>query len=320
MRKKRGLFFKNPVFVSGILGFAGIILFSAGCAAPNAQKRIADFSTALSIATTNTTDAFETVDQKFYCTRVALLVNNYDEKGFNPNTEMHFLTGQDLESREQLFKGLQRYAQKLADIMSDTQMKEFDAETKAFGKSLQKLRENDAFKNINSGASQTNIDAFTTAVDVVGRFFIDYKREKGVREIVADMKQPIESICNTLVSDIGQPMDKAGAGGFGLRNQSWIQYEVMLKEHISFIDHHKDKFDPVTKAEAIAKLPAIVEEQYKADLTLKATQDTLRKLRMTHDELVKAFDKTCPTLENLIAELIDEGKRVGKFYKSLAKE
>ncbi|KKO18528.1 MAG: hypothetical protein DCC43_15990 [Candidatus Brocadia sp.] len=320
MSKKRVSFFKNPALVSGMIGLAGVVLFLAGCAAPNAQKRIAAFSTALSIATTNTTEAFETVDQKFYRTKVALLVNNYDEKGFNPNTEMHFLTGQDLAVREQLFKGLQRYAQKLADIMSDAQLKEFDAETKAFGKSLQKLSENDAFKNINSGASKANIDAFVTAVDVVGRFFIDYKRERGVREIVADMKQPIENICNTLISDIGQPMDKTGAGGFGLRNQSWIQYDVMLKEHISFIDRNKDKFDPVTKAEAIAKLPAIVEEQSKADLTLKATQDTLKKLRMTHDELVKAFDKTCPTLENLIAELIDEGKRVGKFYKSLAKE
>ncbi|MBE7443996.1 MAG: hypothetical protein HS132_01520 [Planctomycetia bacterium] len=296
-----------------------MVLF-AGCATPHAQKRIAAFSTALSIATSNTTDAFETVDQKFYQTKIALLVNNYDEKGFNPNTEMRFLTGQDLAVREELFKGLQLYAEKLADIMSDAQLKEFDAETKAFGASLQKLNGNDAFKNIADGSSSTNIDAFVTAVNAVGSFFINYKREKGVREIITEMKQPIENICNTLISDIGQPMDNHGAGGLGLRNQSWLQYDVMLKAQIGFIDHNAGKLDPATKAEAIAKLPSIVEEQQKVDLTLKATQNTLKKLKKTHDELVKAFDETCPTLENLIAELIHEGKRVGDFYKSLEKK
>lgn len=320
MREKRVSYFKNPAILSGVIGLSGIVLFFAGCATPHAQKRIAAFSTALSIATTNTTDAFETVDQKLYLTKVALLVNNYDEKGFNPNTEMHFLAGQDLAVREEVFKGLQLYAQKLADIMSDAQLKEFDAETKAFGESLQKLNENDAFKNITGGSSGTNIDAFVTAVNAVGRFFVNYKREKGVREIVADMKQPVENICNTFISDIGQPMDNHGAGGFGLRNQSWLQYDVMVKTQIGFIDHNAGKLDPVAKAEAIAKLPSIVKEQQQVDLTLKATQDTLKKLKKTHNELVKAFDETCPTLENLIAELINEGKRVSEFYKSLAKE
>lgn len=178
MKSKRVSFLKNPVLLSGIIGLSGLVFLLAGCAAPNAQKRIAAFSTALSIATTNTTDAFETVDQKFYQTKVAMLVNSYDEKGFNPNTEMHFLTGQDLAVREDLFKGLQLYAQKLADIMSDAQLKEFDAETKSFGKSLQKLNDNDAFKKITGGPSDTSIDAFVTAVNTVGRFFIEYKREK----------------------------------------------------------------------------------------------------------------------------------------------
>lgn len=319
--KNKGLFYlKNHFLLSGFAGILIVILFLSGCANQLAQKRIVAFSTALSIATTNTTDAFEIVDQKYYQTKVALLVVNYDTKGFKPDTEMHFLPGEDLAVREKVFEALHQYAQKLADIMSDKQLKDFDAETKAFGTSLHKLNDNPAFKEITGGVSETGINAFVTAVNTIGSFFVEYKRQKGVREIVTDMKKPIEDICDTLISDIGQPDDVSGKGGHGLRAQAQLQYKEMLKSQDSFILQNKEKFDARTKAEEIAKLPAIFEEGQKVDLTLKSTRETLEKLKKTHNELVKAFDEECPTLENLISELIIEGKRVREFYRSLEKK
>ena len=296
------------------------VLLLSSCAVPPAAKRITAFSSATSMTANSVTAAFDTVEQSYYQTQIQTLIVNYDKNGFNPKSIKPFLTSDDLEVRAKILGGLQEYAQKLSDVVSDQHLTEFDTQTKAFGQALVDLKGNPVLKNIAAGVPDTGLNILTTAVDSLGRWFIDYKRQKNLPTIIGDMQKPVDGICTLFIADIGSRPDDSGRGGHGLRDQLWRQYDSLLQLQDEFIQKSKDKFDPKTKAEEIAKLPLLVAEQKKADNTLKATQDALQKLSETHKALTKAFEKNNPSLEELISQLYAEGQRVKTFYEGLGKK
>ncbi|MGO9371631.1 MAG: hypothetical protein ACLQBD_05970 [Syntrophobacteraceae bacterium] len=273
-----------------------IITFAlSGCAsAPAINKDIQAFSQSVTITTSNTTAAFEMVDSNYYQLQVAKLVNNYDEKGFNPKTVTRFLSSNELEIRLQALKAVATYATKIADIMSDNTLNEFDTQTKSFGEALLKLRGNDSLKKF--APSENDLKIFTTAVDTLGHWFIDYKRQKGLKVIVNDMNEPVQGICKLLVADIGALPDKDGKGGHGLRDQLHNQYISLIQNQDEFIEKNKGKLDPRSRRDEIARLPELVREQETADATLAATQKAVNKLAETHKELVRSFDSPSPKI------------------------
>ena len=301
-----------------VVGLAVITLSLSGCAsAPAINKDIQAFSQGVTTTTSNTTAAFELVDSNYYQLQVAELVNNYDEKGFNPKTVTRFLPSNELEIRLQALKALDTYASKISVIMSDNTLNEFDTQTKSFGEALLKLRENDALKKF--APSENDVKIFTTAVDTLGRWFIEYKRQKGLKVIVKDMNEPVQNICKLLVADIGALPNESGQGGHGLRLQLHNQYISLIQDQDQFIQKNKGRLDPRSKREEIARLPELVREQETADATLAATQKAVSRLGETHAELVRSFDSPTPKLEELIRQLGDEGKRIGQFYKNIGK-
>ena len=62
---------------------------------------------------------------------------------------------------------------------------------------------------------------------------------------------------------------------------------------------------------------ALEVEQRKADATLKAIQKSLDTLRKTHNKIEECFDKNTVEIDNLISDLITEGKRIKEFYNTL---
>ena len=293
------------------------LLFSTCVRSPAAAKRIAAFSAATSVAATSTAGAFEAVERSYYQTQVAALTVNYDTSGFDPKSIRPFLSVDDLEVRSKVLKGLQMYAEKLADIMSDRQLTEFDSQTKAFGQSLVDMKSSTALTAIAARVPDTDLKVFTAAVDSLGRWFIESKRQKEIPKIVSGMQKPVQEICTFFIADIGQPPGPNGRTGRGLRDQLWRQFEQKMMLQDAFIQKNKDKLDPRTKAEEIAKLPALLTERVRMDGTLRATQSALAKLAETPNQLAAAFDKSSPTLDELIRELMSEGQRVKGFYEKL---
>jgi hypothetical protein len=331
-----------------------ICLFLPACVTSQANQRISDFSTAASMVAMNTQKAFDIVNQNYYRAKVASLIVDYDVKGFNPAQVMTLFDEKDIDARKKVLEGMELYGSKLTELMGDKQLTEFDAETKGAGDQLITLKDSESLKKfargvkgetinlsvvnipgssldiasvplaefgkLSGGVTDQQVNLLTAGIDALGRFLIEQKREREVKQIVKDMNAPVKAICALLISDIGRLPDKDGKDGKGLRDLSWREFEKLLKAQDSFILQNKDKFDPRTKAEEIAKLPALVDERQKTDNTLRSAQDALTKLAETHDQLVTAFDKDSPNLDKLIGQLISEGKRISDYYNSLSKK
>lgn len=297
------------------------LLLLPGCASSLATKQIATFATATTVAADNAAAAYESVEESYYEIRVAELTLNFDKEGFNPERidRFHFLSDEDRSVRLQLLQGLKVYAQKLAEIMSDRQLEAFDEETRAFGRSLADLSNNPALKTVAARVDGRAVGIFTTAVDALGNWLIRYKRQRDLQPILADMQKPLSDICRLLIEDIGRAPDKNGADGSGgLRDQLWRQYSQMLMTQDGLV-RRLGVDDPLRNRE-IARLPELVRERQAADAALAATQEALRKLVATHDQLVQAFHGSSPRLDQLLLELRSEGARIASYYRTLRTE
>src|SRR5205814_10266885 len=97
-----------------------------------------------------------------------------------------------------------------------------------------------------------------TAVNGLGRWFIERKRQQQLPRLISDMQDPVRRTAELLQSDIGRAPDDHGHGSHGLREQLWLQYTELTIQQMAFIDHNKEHMDPVTKAEAIKRLPQLI--------------------------------------------------------------
>lgn len=295
-----------------------------GCATNNADKRIAAFSEATNLTTQNIANAFDIVERNYYEVQVLRCVVHYDEKqGFQPGSIKPFFAPEELEARLRVLKGLQQYSEKLALIMSDKQLSAFDKQTKNFGNSLETIKKDFVKNNLlsknNTLVDDNQIQIFTTAINTLGRWFIEYKRQKGIKEIVQGMQGTICDICDLLIKDIGTSPVESEANATGLRAQLWNQYKLSMSLQNKFILDNSASLDTVSKRSEIRRLASLVSEQRQADATLKATKDAISKLKETHGKLNEVFSRETIEIDNLITQLISEGERVKNFYNSLAK-
>jgi hypothetical protein len=155
-------------------------------------------------------------------------------------------------------------------------------------------------------------------VNALGRWFIEYKREKGIKAEVAEMKPYLAKICELLSKDLGNP-PIGNKPGQGLRGQLWKDYNDIIDRQCNFIDKYKIKLNPVQARDEIKTLLNLENEQKDADSTLAAIQKSLATLKEIHGQLEECFDKNKVEIDALIKKLSDEGKRVQQYYSSLSK-
>ena len=295
-----------------------LLLAAAGCISPAVHKNVPAFASAVTLATENTKSAFETVEQTYEDIQAERIVVNYDMLGFHPKMVNRFLDLEDLQVRLTLLDALRRYASALADVSGDEKLDQFDDKTRALGSSLQSLTAKPAFqKFIASSARDANIAA--TAVNALGRWFIERKRQKRLPQLIDEMQDPVQRIAELLEADIGSAPDERGQGGHGLRDQLWNEHTQALLQQMAFIDHNKDRLDPASKAIEIRKLPAIVRQRSLADQTFKQTQATLSELVDAHAALLRAT-KAKADVSTEFSVLLSEAQRIKSFYNSLQKK
>lgn len=300
---------------AALIVFLVVSLLVAACDSEEAARKIAAFSTATTVATSGTADAFAALDESYYQTNIARLVVDYDERGFDPEAAQRLLPPEDVEVRLQLLRAVQLYAERMADVMSDDQLAEFDAETKSFGQSLLALKDSRVPILSRIGGARNQVGVLTTAIDALGRFFMERKRRKEVRRIISEMDAPVRAVCQHLIDDIGLA-PREDVAGTGLRAQMWRQFNQQMISQDTFI--RKNTFDPRTRAEEIRRLPVLVRKRAAADQMLAATQSALRKLSEAHGAISTAFErKQDVKLDRLVAELYAEGTRIKKFYDNL---
>lgn len=287
------------------------------CATSSLNKRVLTFSKAASLAATNSQSAFETVQQHYEQTQVDSLVLNYERDGFNPDRVKALLNPEDLQVRKSIFSSLQRYAETLSEITGGSQDKQFDDATKKLGQSLQSLNGNDAFKKFVGQAPGRDIHLATTAINTLGRWFVERKRTRELPRIINEMHPAIENLAQLLIDDLGSAPRADGTGGRGLRGQLWIQYTKSMTDQDAFIRANSAKLDASARRIEITKLPRLVEDRRRADLALAATQKTLTQLIEAHAKLRDAKDDDDGGFLAAIQQLVAEGQRIKDFYESL---
>ena len=295
-----------------------LLVLAAGCISPALHKNVPDFANAVTLATENTKSAFDAVEQQYENVEAERILVNYDKQGFNPNMVKQFLGREDLELRLALLDALQRYASTLSDVSGDKQLDQFDDKTRALGSSLQALTGTAAFrKMVTSSAVEANIA--TAAVNALGRWFIERKRQQKLPQLIGEMQEPVRKTAELLRADIGSAPDEHGHGGHGLRDQLWTEYTEAMMQQAAFIDENKARMDPSSKAEAIKNLPQLVRQRSLADQALKQTQATLSRLVDAHSALLRAVNSQTDVKAEFSA-LISEGQRIKSFYDSLQKK
>ena len=289
-----------------------------GCLSPAVHKNVPAFANAVTLATENTKSAFDAVEQQYEDVQAERIVVNYDKQSFNPKMVQQFLAPEDLQVRLALLDALQQYASTLSDVSGDKQLDQFDDKTRAFGSSLQALTGTAAFQKLVS-SSAVDVNIATTAVNALGRWFIERKRQQRLPQLIGEMQEPVRKTAELLQADIGSAPDEHGHGGRGLRDQLWNEHTEAIVQQVAFIDENKDRMDPASKAEAIKKLPQLVRQRFLADQALKQTQATLAKLVDAHSALLEAVNSKTDVQAEFSA-LISEGQRIKSFYDSLQKK
>ncbi len=291
------------------LALAALVFVSlAGCLDTTATQRIVAFSEAVELVTTNVEDSFDAVDTAHFDAEVAHSSRDKPTlEQFNPDHFRTWLPAAELNVRMTLLDSLANYAEALAQVMSDEQLTEFDAATKAFGGKLQSLTTNESFKVLAGnrlGPNEASILA--SAVNAIGRWFIEYKRNREVKAVIFDMDPHVKTVSEFLQKDFE-----------ALRSQSRAAFNEQMTNVHGFIVAGYDDLDPVTRYQQIGGLANLVRRSQMADLTLERASASMTKLAETHAQLHKAFEDNAFSLDASIRSLINEGQRIKDFYDSL---
>lgn len=296
----------------GATGIAAVsLLMLAGCVSTDAAlTRINAFSDATTLAASNTKAAYDTAERKYYDVQVLRSVVSYDTAGFHPEKFQTLFTAESRGAREAVLDALSLYGQKLAVLMGNEQLDQFDEATRKFGENLGQVSASIGTTKTFSGErvlEANELRIVTTAVSTLGNWFIRAKREKGIRAAVKEMDPQIESITASLAKDLR-----------ALRRIVKNQYTMLQVAEDKYI--RDSRFDPQAKRQAIGALAHLVIEAREADATYAAMERSITALRQAHGRLLDVFTDNKVEIDARIRELAAEAQRVKKFYDSLEKK
>ncbi|MGD0538636.1 MAG: hypothetical protein ABSC03_13430 [Verrucomicrobiota bacterium] len=293
-----------------ILLAAGVALLVAGCSTPSsdATRKITAFSQATDLTTRNTAAAFDTLERRHFELKIARVVAEGGWEHLNATNLAPFLPPEDVQARLLVLNGLHAYATKLAAIMGNESLDAFDKATTGLGESLGKV--DDDFVTARFLSQQAvdprDLKLATTAMNALGRWIISTERQKRVRESVAEMNPHVTNLVALLSRDL-----------VVLRRNLSKTYDEAVQAQKVFLLKNQATLDANAQRTEIKAIADLLVEQAKADTMMKSLDQTIRELGTTHAQLTTAFDRSSVALDQLLADLLDEGKRVQKFYDSL---
>jgi len=294
-----------------------VALFVFSSCATIPQSTLSEFSSAVTATAENNSAAYSEIEKIHHEVELIKAVAYFDAKGFRPDLLSPFFDEQDLKIRKQVLDGLCLYCEKLLELAGNRQLDEYDSETKNLGNSLQNLNEglleNSFFKNASVTPSQIQI--FTTAVNAVGRWIIERKKDMSVKENIISMNGSVREICVMFEQDFGNPPLGENKNARGLRAQQWNQYDELMMLQDEFVRDNSAKLEPVAKKLEIEKLAALPQKQKESDAAMAEIQNSFRKLWEIHNSLSAECAGEKQDYELLLKNLIAEGKRISKFYK-----
>lgn len=287
-----------------------VALLIAGCstADKDAAKRIVAFSQAVALTTQNTSDAFDTLERRHFDLEIARVVAEGGWQQLNADRIKPFLDPGDAQARLLVLQGLQAYAEKLSAIMGNEPLDAYDKATKDLSDSLQNVNEEFVKTKLWSATpvDSQQIQIAAAALNAMGRWIIEAKRQKAVKASIEEMHPHITNIVTLLSRDF-----------VVLRRNLHKTYDEGIQAQKLFVQHSQDKMDALTQRSEIKGIADLIIEQNKADRAMQSMEKAVEGLGATHAELSSAFNRSSARLEQLLSDLIAEGKRVKKFYDSL---
>jgi hypothetical protein len=288
---------------------AGATVTLAGCITSPLAKRSAAFSTAATATLTQTTNAYQLVNQTYQDAEMATLVATFDTTGFEADKFKPFLPPDDLAVRTKVLDGLQDYAKLLAEVSGNQPITDLETQTKATGAALVKLQQDD-FKSFPISSDEQNIAE--TAVVALGGVLIEHERARALPGILNKMNPPIQKICALLESDIGT------VGSAGLASSVHRHYDDQIRAEQKYIRDNTATMSAEQRRTEIETLPKLVMAQRQADQSLEATRKSLAALAAAHAALTETkTQKNAPAFELELMQMVQDAESLGGFYSSL---
>ena len=297
----------------GGLFSVAVALLIAGCSATDqdAAKKIGTFSKAVALTTQNTSDAFDTLERRHFDLKIARVVAEGGWQQLNADRVRPFLDPGDARARLLVLQGLQAYAERLSAIMGNEPLDAYDRATKDLSVSLQNVNEEFVKTKLWSATpvDSQQIQIAAAAINAIGRWIIEAKRQKAVKAGIEEMHPHITNMVALLSRDF-----------VVLRRNLHKTYDEGIQAQKLFVQHNQDKLDALTQRSEIKGIADLIIEQNKADRAMQSMEKAVQGLGATHAELSSAFDRRSARLEQLLSNLIEEGKRIKTFYDSLEKK
>jgi hypothetical protein len=292
-----------------VVVLAGVTATLSGCIASPLAKRSAAFSTAATATITQTTNAYQLVNQAYQDSQTATLVATFDTAEFQSKNFHPFLPPADLAVRTQVLDGLQQYAALLAEVSGDQPIADLETQTKASGDALAKMQQDD-FKSFKVSSDEQNIAE--TAVVALGGLLIEHERARALPGILAKMNPPIQRICALLENDIGT------VGSAGLASSVHRHYDDQITAEQKYIRDNTATMSAAERRAEIETLPRLVVAQRQADQALAATRKSLAALAAAHAALTDTrTQKNAPAFELELSQMVQSAQSLSSFYSSL---
>jgi hypothetical protein len=290
---------------------AVLLTAAGGCASPDAAHQIKSFSTATAQTIDNTTQAFNLVENTHFKMEVSEEVLHFDTNpGFNPGQIQPFMGTNALRIRLDVLNGLKSYAANLSALMGNGSLTNLDLDTTAFGSTLSTLNTNlvkDAFFK-NEPVSAEELQIFTTAIEALGNWLIEYKQQEEAKKAIASMQQPVADICRLLQNDLEI-----------LRKQMLDDYKQTLQNENTYILNYLTQFNnnPGEKRSEINELAVLTQEINNEAALFSLMESTTAKMAAAHKNMGQVFSKNTTDISSLINEFSAESRRISNYYNSL---
>ena len=286
-----------------------------GCSLGPLAKHTAAFSSATTVLVDRSTTAYRAAETLHDDAEGYQAVAHFDrDPPYNPYKDARPLITEDgLAVRATVLDGIKTYAQRLAELSNGVKSDQMDAAAAGVGSKLQALSSTLSTQiAASTGAtnklalSDTESKAVSTAADALGRFLTARKLKHELLPVIRDNRDNIMALCVLLQKDVEV-----------LRNQSGLDYEMMVQDQDSFI-RHNTALSPLDRRAEILKLPRLVASQRATDTILAQLGKLIVAYNLTYQALAAEAQGNNPaTLQAHLAELTALAQDLATFYSNL---
>jgi hypothetical protein len=292
------------------------------------RSTVPAFAHAAELTSSNVQSALQTVETNYADANSFSYAVTYDGNWDPHNIPTTWLTSESMNIRLQILQGLKQYASELSSLTGSNDVDSLNKASTAVGQSLKGLTGTAAFQKLSMAKSlPANFSEISsTSVNALSNWLIELKLKKNLPAEIEKMEPTVQSVCALLVADIGDldAENRNPFDGTGIRQVVWITYNKRITAENQYILHNQctdkkttDCLSGNDRFAEIEKLPALVQQQRAADLTLQQVQTTVKQLAAAHTELVKAAQSK-QDLKAELEDLVGEAERLNTYYQSLS--